>query len=76
MKTNTQLKDDVMAELRCEPAVTSVDINVSSHDGVVTLSGTVPHYAEKCAAERAARSSLRRLSTGLSRSPNIRGTAM
>ena len=53
MKTDTQLKNDVMEELRWEPTVTSCDINVATHDGVVTLSGTVPHYAEKCAAERA-----------------------
>ena len=33
--------------------MTSSDINVATHDGVVTLSGTVPHYAEKWAAERA-----------------------
>ena len=53
MKTDTQLKNDVMEELRWEPTVTASDINVATHDGVVTLSGTVPHYAEKCAAERA-----------------------
>jgi osmotically-inducible protein OsmY len=53
MKTDTQLKDDVMAELRWEPTVTSNDINVAARDGIVTLSGTVPHYAEKRAAERA-----------------------
>jgi osmotically-inducible protein OsmY len=53
MKTDVQLKNDVMEELRWEPTVTSSDINVATHDGVVTLSGTVPHYAEKWAAERA-----------------------
>jgi osmotically-inducible protein OsmY len=54
MKTDAQLKNDVMEELRWEPSVTASDINVATHNGVVTLSGTVPHYAEKCAAERAA----------------------
>jgi osmotically-inducible protein OsmY len=53
MKTDGQLKKDVMEELRWEPTVTSTNINVAAHDGVVTLSGTVPHYAEKRAAERA-----------------------
>ena len=53
MKTDAQLKNDVIEELRCEPTVTSSDINVAAHKGVVTLSGSVPHYAEKCAAERA-----------------------
>jgi len=53
MKTDAQLKNDVLEELRWEPTVTASDINVATHNGVVTLSGTVPHYAEKCAAERA-----------------------
>ncbi len=53
MKTDKQLKNDVMEELRWEPSVTSSDIKVATQNGVVTLSGTVPHYAEKWAAERA-----------------------
>lgn len=55
MKTDTQLKNDVTEELRWEPSVSSNDINVAAHNGVVTLSGTVPFYAEKSAAERATR---------------------
>ena len=43
MKTDAQLKDDVMEELRWEPTLTSSDINVAAKDGVVTLSGAVPH---------------------------------
>jgi osmotically-inducible protein OsmY len=53
MKTDAQLKDDVTEELQWEPMVTSDDIDVVAHDGVVTLSGTVPHFAQKWAAERA-----------------------
>jgi osmotically-inducible protein OsmY len=53
MKTDAQLKKDVMEELRWEPSVTASDINVATHNGIVTLSGTVPHYADKMAAERA-----------------------
>jgi osmotically-inducible protein OsmY len=53
MKTDAQLKKDVMEELQWEPTVTSSDINVATNQGVVTLSGTVPHFAEKRAAERA-----------------------
>jgi len=53
MKTDAQLKNDVIEELRWEPTVTSTDINVVVDKGVVTLSGTVPYYAEKWAAERA-----------------------
>ena len=54
MKSDTQLKNDVTETLRWEPAITFKDITVSAHDGVVTLSGSVPYYAEKRAAERAA----------------------
>ena len=53
MKMDAQLKKDVIEELQWEPTVTSSDINVATNQGVVTLSGTVPHYAEKRAAERA-----------------------
>ena len=53
MKTDVQLKNDVTEELRWDPTVTSTDINVVAKDGIVMLSGTVPHYAEKWAAERA-----------------------
>jgi osmotically-inducible protein OsmY len=54
MKTDDQLKSDVIEELRWESTVTAIDIKVAAHNGVVTLSGSVPHYAEKGAAERAA----------------------
>jgi len=53
MKTDAQLKADVTEELMWEPTVTSNEITVAAKGGVVTLSGTVPHYAEKWAAERA-----------------------
>lgn len=54
MKTDAQLKTDVMEALRWDPAVTATEITVSAQDGVVTLSGSVPYYAEKHAAEHAA----------------------
>jgi osmotically-inducible protein OsmY len=53
MRTDTQLRDDVKEELLWEPTVTSKDITVAASDGIVTLSGSVPTYAEKWAAERA-----------------------
>jgi osmotically-inducible protein OsmY len=53
MKTDAQLKTDVMEALRWEPSVTASDISVAAHDGVVTLSGSVPYYAQKWAAEGA-----------------------
>jgi osmotically-inducible protein OsmY len=43
----------VIEELKWEPTISSTNINVVTNNGVVTLSGTVPHYAEKSAAERA-----------------------
>lgn len=55
MKTDTEIQRDVLAELRWEPSVTEAGIGVAVRDGVVTLSGHVPAYAEKCAAERAAK---------------------
>lgn len=50
---SSALHEHVMNELAWDPQVTSGDIGVTSHDGVVTLTGFVPTYAEKVAAERA-----------------------
>jgi osmotically-inducible protein OsmY len=55
MKTDSQLQRDVIAELDWEPSVDHADIGVAVVDGVVTLNGYVKSYAEKLAAERAAR---------------------
>ncbi len=54
MKTDIQLQQDVMAELQWEPSIHAAKIGVEVTDGVVTLSGEVATYAEKCEAERAA----------------------
>ena len=54
MKTDIQLQQDVMAELQWEPSIHAAQIGVEVTDGVVTLSGEVATYAEKCEAERAA----------------------
>ena len=53
MKTDEELQCAVTEELEWEPTVTWAGICVAVSNGVVTLSGTVPHYAEKWAAERA-----------------------
>lgn len=53
MKTDAQLRTDVSDELEWDPTVTSTDISVAVKDGIVTLSGTAPHYVQKWAAERA-----------------------
>lgn len=54
MKTDTQLRQDVLDELEWEPSIDANEIGVTVHNGVVTLTGTVPSYAEKLAAERTA----------------------
>ena len=53
MKTNEQLRDEVMKELEWEPSVTADHITATVDKGVVTLRGSVPYYAEKGAAEKA-----------------------
>lgn len=53
MKTDSQLQQDVMAELQWEPAVHASQIGVEVKDGVVTLAGTVGNYIEKLKAEKA-----------------------
>jgi osmotically-inducible protein OsmY len=55
MKSDVELKRDVESELRWEPSVNEAHIGVSVKDGVVTLSGHVPSYAEKYGAEKAAK---------------------
>ena len=54
MKTDSQIQADVMQELKWDPSVTHEHIGVAVSDAVVTLSGTVPTYIEKSAAEKAA----------------------
>ena len=55
MKTDAQLKDDVIEELRWDPQISDADaIGVGVKDGAVILSGHVPSYAEKLAAAQAA----------------------
>ena len=53
--SDAELQRDVMAELKWEPSVDAAHIGVSVKDGVVTLSGHVSSYAEKFAAEEAAK---------------------
>lgn len=54
MKTDSQLQQDVIAELKWEPSVHAEQIGVEVKDGVVTLAGEVSSFAEKWAAESAA----------------------
>jgi len=55
MKSDMQLQRDVLDELKWDPAVNAEHIRVEVKDGLVTLAGRVEHYAEKWAAEWAAK---------------------
>ncbi len=55
MSDDQRLKQAVLDELQWEPSVNAAHIGVSAKDGVVTLMGHVENFAEKSAAEKAAR---------------------
>ncbi len=52
-KEDSDLRRKVIDELEFDPAIDATTIAVAVEDGVVTLSGTVPNYAQKNSAERA-----------------------
>lgn len=56
MKTNEELRKDVMDEIKWDPELRNVatEIGVAAKDGVITLSGAVDSYWKKGAAEKAA----------------------
>ena len=54
MKNDTQLQQDVMAELKWEPSIEAEKIGVEVKDGVVTLAGHLDSYMAKYKAEQAA----------------------
>lgn len=53
--SDSALRQDVIDELEFEPRVNAAHIGVAVENGVVTLSGHVGSYAEKLAAEKAAK---------------------
>ena len=53
-KSNTQLQQDVLQELKYEPSVNASEIGVTAKDGIVGLTGSAKSYAEKYAAVHAA----------------------
>jgi osmotically-inducible protein OsmY len=55
MKSDMQLQTDVLDELKWDPAVNAAQIRVEVKDGLVTLAGCVESFAEKWAAEGAAK---------------------
>jgi len=54
MKTDAQIQQDVIAELKWEPAINAAQIGVEVKEGIVTLAGQVGTFGEKWDAERAA----------------------
>lgn len=55
MRTDEQVQQDVMDELKWEPLLNAAQIGVAAKNGVVTLSGIVDTYGKKLIAERAAK---------------------
>jgi osmotically-inducible protein OsmY len=55
MSQDTHLQLSVLAELEWEPSITAAHIGVAANAGVITLTGQVESYAQKHAAETAAR---------------------
>ena len=55
-ETGKQLREAVLRQLEWDPQIVSKDISVNAKEGAVTLTGFVHSYAEKVAAEKAAKS--------------------
>jgi len=53
MKTDAEIKNDVLDELAWQPNIDETKIGVIVEDGVVTLNGVVDNYTKKVAAEKA-----------------------
>jgi osmotically-inducible protein OsmY len=55
-RSDNSLRDDVLLELKWNPKISSAsDVGVAVKDGVITLTGFVPSFWEKDAAEKAAK---------------------
>lgn len=52
MKTDKQLQQDVMEDLRWDPSIDASKVGVAVASGVVTLTGSVPSYFQKQNTER------------------------
>src|SRR5229473_6732589 len=55
VRSDDEIRNSVLMELKWDPKITSTDIGVAVKDGVVTLAGFVSSYWEKDAAEKAAK---------------------
>lgn len=52
MKTDSELKKDVTAELEWEPSINASHVGVAVNDGIVTLTGHLDTYVEKYSIEK------------------------
>ena len=55
VRSDDEIRNSVLMELKWDPKITSTDIGVAVKDGVVTLAGFVSSYWERDAAEKAAK---------------------
>jgi osmotically-inducible protein OsmY len=55
MRLDSDIKQDVEAELRWDPDIDATDVGVAVHNGVVALTGFVRSYAQRTQAERDAK---------------------
>jgi osmotically-inducible protein OsmY len=55
MRTNAEIQNDVIAELKWQPSIDAANIGVAVKDGVATLTGTVSSYVQSYEAEKAAK---------------------
>jgi len=53
VRSDDEIRNSVLMELKWDPKITSSDIGVAVKDGVVALTGFVPSYWEKDTAEKA-----------------------
>jgi len=51
MKSDTQLRDEVQAELDWEPSIDAGQVGVTARSGIVTLTGHLNSYAQKAIIE-------------------------
>jgi len=54
-RTDAAIKQDILDELKLDPKVTETEIGVTVKDGAVTLTGNIPLYSHKHAANQAAK---------------------
>src|SRR5690606_14123973 len=56
MKSDVEIRNDILAELKWQPGIGETEIGVIVDDGIVTLSGVVNEYHKKAMANKAAKS--------------------